>query len=187
MGACEGRYRTVAEVEPKKPPSTLFRLVSPCAVCSEMDFAEGGIVAKLRSGVKGHWSYRTIAWLMKEKLPHGIPCSARGNAGDSPDDAGCVDAVTGDQPVMHQHQHQIDTALWRRLGTAGEAGVWVRTVEAAGERTLAITFALNVTHLLRGGLPMPGGQCPMRYGNCRHRRGGGLACSDSEQHPDNCI
>lgn len=34
----------------------------------KMDYAEAEYIARLRSGVKGHWSYRTIAWLMKETL-----------------------------------------------------------------------------------------------------------------------
>jgi len=34
----------------------------------KMDFAEAQYIAKLRSGVKGHFSYRRIAWLMKEKM-----------------------------------------------------------------------------------------------------------------------
>jgi len=34
----------------------------------KMDYAEAEYIAKLRSGVKGHWSYRTIAWLMKQQL-----------------------------------------------------------------------------------------------------------------------
>ena len=33
-----------------------------------MDFAEAEYISKLRSGVKGHFSYREIAWKMKEKL-----------------------------------------------------------------------------------------------------------------------
>jgi Predicted alternative thymidylate synthase len=39
----------------------------------KMDFAEAEYIAKLRSGVKGHWSYRTIAWLMKQKLAARYP------------------------------------------------------------------------------------------------------------------
>jgi hypothetical protein len=39
----------------------------------KMDFAEAEYIAKLRSGVKGHWSYRNIAWLMKEKLTQRYP------------------------------------------------------------------------------------------------------------------
>lgn len=39
----------------------------------KMDFAEAEYIAKLRSGVKGHWSYRTIAWLIKQKLAERYP------------------------------------------------------------------------------------------------------------------
>ncbi len=34
----------------------------------KMDFAEAEYIARLRSGVKGHFSYRAIAWNMKEKI-----------------------------------------------------------------------------------------------------------------------
>ncbi len=34
----------------------------------KMDFAEAEYIARVRSGVKGHFSYRKIAWQMKEKL-----------------------------------------------------------------------------------------------------------------------
>lgn len=33
-----------------------------------MDFAEAEYIAKLRSGVKGHFSYRQIAWQMRERM-----------------------------------------------------------------------------------------------------------------------
>lgn len=39
----------------------------------KMDFAEVEYVSKLRSGVKGHWSYRTVAWLMKQKMVERYP------------------------------------------------------------------------------------------------------------------
>ena len=39
----------------------------------KMDFAEVEYVSKLRSGVKGHWSYRTVAWLMKQKMTERYP------------------------------------------------------------------------------------------------------------------
>ena len=39
----------------------------------KMDYAEAEYIAKLRSGVKGHWSYRTIAWLMKQKITERYP------------------------------------------------------------------------------------------------------------------
>ncbi|MEO8028600.1 MAG: FAD-dependent thymidylate synthase, partial [Bryobacteraceae bacterium] len=34
----------------------------------KMDFAEAYYIARLRSGVKGHFSYRRVAWEMKQKL-----------------------------------------------------------------------------------------------------------------------
>lgn len=34
----------------------------------KMDFAEAEYIARLRSGVKGHFSYRSIAWQMKEAM-----------------------------------------------------------------------------------------------------------------------
>ncbi len=34
----------------------------------KMDFAEAEYISRLRSGVKGHFSYRRIAWYMKEKM-----------------------------------------------------------------------------------------------------------------------
>ena len=34
----------------------------------KMDFAEAEYIARLRSGIKGHFSYRKIAWEMKEKM-----------------------------------------------------------------------------------------------------------------------
>jgi thymidylate synthase ThyX len=34
----------------------------------KMDFAEAEYISRLRSGVKGHISYRRIAWEMREKM-----------------------------------------------------------------------------------------------------------------------
>jgi thymidylate synthase ThyX len=34
----------------------------------KMDYAEAEYIARLRSGVKGHFSYRTVAWLMQQAL-----------------------------------------------------------------------------------------------------------------------
>ncbi len=39
----------------------------------KMDYAEAEYIARLRSGVKGHWSYRTVAWLMQQKLAARYP------------------------------------------------------------------------------------------------------------------
>jgi thymidylate synthase ThyX len=43
----------------------------------KMDFAEAEYIAKLRSGVKGHFSYRRIAWEMKQKMERLEPELAR--------------------------------------------------------------------------------------------------------------
>ena len=34
----------------------------------KMDYAEAEYIARLRSGVKGHFSYRRIAWLMQQAV-----------------------------------------------------------------------------------------------------------------------
>jgi thymidylate synthase ThyX len=39
----------------------------------KMDFAEAEYICRLRSGVKGHFSYRQIAWQMKEKMAQCEP------------------------------------------------------------------------------------------------------------------
>ncbi|WP_447978609.1 FAD-dependent thymidylate synthase [Candidatus Nitrospira bockiana] len=39
----------------------------------KMDYAEAEYIAKLRSGVKGHWSYRRIAWEMKQRIAERYP------------------------------------------------------------------------------------------------------------------
>jgi thymidylate synthase ThyX len=52
------------------PPASQY--VLPFAARSrflfKMDFAELEYIARLRSGVKGHFSYRRIAWAMKQEL-----------------------------------------------------------------------------------------------------------------------
>jgi hypothetical protein len=42
-----------------------------------MDFAEAEYISRLRSGVKGHFSYREVAWRMKGKLAELEPELAR--------------------------------------------------------------------------------------------------------------
>ena len=39
----------------------------------KMDYAEAEYIARLRSGVKGHWSYRTVAWAMRQKMAEAHP------------------------------------------------------------------------------------------------------------------
>ena len=51
----------------------------------KMDYAEAEYIARLRSGVKGHWSYRTVAWLMKQKLAARYPSLGDRIQATSPD------------------------------------------------------------------------------------------------------
>lgn len=43
----------------------------------KMDFAEAEYIARLRSGVKGHFSYREVAWQMKQKMDELEPSLGR--------------------------------------------------------------------------------------------------------------
>ena len=51
-----------------------------------MDYAEAEYIARLRSGVKGHWSYRTIAWQMKQKIAERYPFLGEKMVATSPDE-----------------------------------------------------------------------------------------------------
>src|SRR5579871_115763 len=61
---------TMADVARLPQPGAQYLL--PFAARSrflfKMDFAEAEYIARLRSGVKGHFSYRKVAWQMKEKM-----------------------------------------------------------------------------------------------------------------------
>ena len=46
-----------------------------------MDFAEAEYISRVRSGVKGHFSYREIAWEMKSRITEMHP--ALGNLIDA--------------------------------------------------------------------------------------------------------
>ena len=43
----------------------------------KMDFAEAEYIARVRSGVKGHFSYREIAWEMKLRMDEAEPVLGR--------------------------------------------------------------------------------------------------------------
>lgn len=51
----------------------------------KMDYAEAEYISKLRSGVKGHWSYRTVAWQMKQQLAKKFPLLGDGIQATPPD------------------------------------------------------------------------------------------------------
>lgn len=51
----------------------------------KMDYAEAEYIARLRSGVKGHWSYRAVAWAMKQKIAEQYPFLAEQIRATPPD------------------------------------------------------------------------------------------------------
>jgi thymidylate synthase ThyX len=62
---------------PKPGSHYLLPLATRSRFLFKMDFAEAEYISRLRSGVKGHFSYRKIAWLMKEKMAALEPELAR--------------------------------------------------------------------------------------------------------------
>jgi hypothetical protein len=66
-GAMEAA-RKVAGVLPQPSAQYLTPFGARNRFLFKMDFAEAEYISKLRSGVKGHFSYREIAWQMKERM-----------------------------------------------------------------------------------------------------------------------
>ncbi len=58
----------VASRLPQPGAQYLLPFASRSRFLFKMDFAETEYIARVRSGVKGHFSYRNIAWQMKEKM-----------------------------------------------------------------------------------------------------------------------
>ena len=51
----------------------LLPFASRCRSLFKMDFAEAEYIARVRSGVKGHFSYRKVAWEMRERVLERSP------------------------------------------------------------------------------------------------------------------
>jgi thymidylate synthase ThyX len=58
----------VAKTLPAPGAHYLLPFAARSRLLFKMDFAEAEYIARLRSGVKGHFSYRKIAWEMKQKM-----------------------------------------------------------------------------------------------------------------------
>jgi thymidylate synthase ThyX len=58
----------VAEKLPEPGSHYLLPFATRSRFLFKMDFAEAEYIVRLRSGVKGHFSYRKIAWEMKQKM-----------------------------------------------------------------------------------------------------------------------
>ncbi len=61
---------TRAEIRRESEPASRYLLpfAARCRALFKMDFAEAEYIARLRSGVKGHFSYRRLAWEMRERI-----------------------------------------------------------------------------------------------------------------------
>jgi thymidylate synthase ThyX len=62
------RARNAAATLPAPGAQYLIPFAARSRFLFKMDFAEAEYIARLRSGVKGHFSYRKIAWEMKQKM-----------------------------------------------------------------------------------------------------------------------
>jgi thymidylate synthase ThyX len=62
------RARNVTVTLPAPGGHYLLPFAARSRFLFKMDFAEAEYITRLRSGVKGHFSYRKIAWEMKEKM-----------------------------------------------------------------------------------------------------------------------
>jgi thymidylate synthase ThyX len=60
--------RSVLSSLPQPGAQYLLPFATRSRFLFKMDFAEAEYIARLRSGVKGHFSYRKIAWEMKQKM-----------------------------------------------------------------------------------------------------------------------
>jgi len=67
----------VASALPEPGAHYLLPLATRARFLFKMDFAEAEYISRLRSGVKGHFSYRNIAWQMKEKMAAVEPSLSR--------------------------------------------------------------------------------------------------------------
>lgn len=67
VGAIEAAMN-VARSLPEPASQYLLAFGTRCRFLLKMDFAEAEYICRLRSSVKGHFSYRQIAWRMKQKM-----------------------------------------------------------------------------------------------------------------------
>jgi len=65
--------RSAAATLPHVAADYLMPFAARVRTLFRMDFAEAEYISRLRSGIKGHWSYRQVAWEMKRKLEQMEP------------------------------------------------------------------------------------------------------------------
>ncbi len=83
-GACGGLYHhamsaalDAVQLLPKPASDYLLPFGARSRFLFKMDFAEAEYIARVRSGVKGHFSYRQVAWEMKERVSEREPALGR--------------------------------------------------------------------------------------------------------------
>jgi thymidylate synthase ThyX len=69
--------RSAAALLPELASHYLLPFASRSRFLFRMDFAEAEYISRLRSGVKGHFSYRDIAWRMKTEMDRVEPALGR--------------------------------------------------------------------------------------------------------------
>lgn len=71
--------QTSADIETLPAPGSHYLLpfAAKARFLFKMDFAEAEYISRLRSGVKGHFSYREVAWKMKQKMDEVEPALGR--------------------------------------------------------------------------------------------------------------
>jgi thymidylate synthase ThyX len=83
--AMEGARRAVEALGESSGGAYLIPFGFRVRTLFKMDFAEAEYISRLRSGVKGHFSYRNIAWRMKEALAAQYPYLASKISATPPD------------------------------------------------------------------------------------------------------
>ncbi|MEZ5394597.1 MAG: FAD-dependent thymidylate synthase [Bryobacterales bacterium] len=75
-GALEAAAQ-VRRLLPEKARDYLLPFATRCRTLYKMDFAEAEYIARVRSGVKGHISYRKVAWEMRNRVVERDPALGR--------------------------------------------------------------------------------------------------------------
>jgi thymidylate synthase ThyX len=73
--AVEKSYETARQL-PEPGSHYLLPFATRGRFLFKMDFAQAEYIARLRSGVKGHFSYRRVAWLLKQEMSKVEPALA---------------------------------------------------------------------------------------------------------------
>ena len=76
QAALDGAAAARAEL-PEKARDYLLPFAARCRTLYKMDFSEVEYIARVRSGVKGHLSYRRVAWEMRNRVVEREPALGR--------------------------------------------------------------------------------------------------------------